>query len=444
MQPLRRARLSLEPLGPRDCPSLSVTLFGGSLLVGGTPAGALRVTEPGPGQLTVTDNGHPLGTFAVTRDLFLALNSHPNAVTVDLGGHAFAGNVLVSLGAGDPAGHPVAVQDGTVGGNVTFLGGSGVEAEGVGSLMLPPAPLAVRGTVQAVGNASRGGPAGPGNTLLLGPGSSVGGDVTTVRIDGVTVGLLGQALPATVAGNLNVNDAGSGTALTVNLLGNVGKGVSVTGTAFEDLFVLRPASPGVGGNVAGDLSVNLGPGGPTGDSFQLGPGSTVGGNALLATLGTPAVRPPGGFLVDSTFQGSLTVNLGADTNVLAFEPAASVAGNLTVTGGGGDDTVVVVGTVGGNLSFGLGNGNDSVTAFSAPGGQLRWAGGDGNDVLTLAPPAAGTAWNVNVLFGSGADSFTLAGAGGFVSGSVNGGGGSNVFTQGAGWTIVSPWTLRNF
>jgi hypothetical protein len=156
------------------------------------------------------------------------------------------------------------------------------------------------------------------------------------------------------------------------------------------------------------------------------------------------VFPPGGFLVDSTYNGSLTVNLGENPNFLAYNPAASVGSNLSVTGGNGSDTVTVHGTVGGNLSFNFGSGDDSVTVFSAPGGLLRWGSGGGNDVLTLAPTAAGTSWNVSVRFGSGDDSFTLAGAGGFISGSVDGGGGSNVFTQGAGWVIVPPWTLQNF
>jgi hypothetical protein len=443
MKPVRRpARLALERLESRDCPSLAVTLFGGSLTVRGTPLGALSINEPSPGgRLTVTDNGHSLGTYAVGGDLRLNLASHPNTVTVDLGGNTFAGSVLISLGNGDPAGDLVAVQNGTVGGNVTFLGGSGREAESVGRPTLFAVPLTVRGNVEAVGKVSGGGALGPRNALLLGPGSTVGGDVTAVQFGFVAVGQQGRALTA-VGGNLNVNDSGSGAPLRVNLFGDVGKSVSVTGTALQDAFFLQPAGPGVGGNVGGDLSVDLGPGGEGGDIFGVGP-DMVGGNTTLTTLGTPNVFPPGGFIVAGTFDGSLTVKMGEGANFFAFDQA-SVGGNLSVTGGNGNDSATLHGTVGGDLSFHFGNGGAvAVTVFTAPAALLRWASGNGNDVLTLAPTASGTGWNVDVRFGSGEGSFTLAGAGGFISGTVNGGG-TNVFTQGAGWVIVPPWTLQNF
>jgi hypothetical protein len=440
MKPVRRpARLSLERLEARDCPSLTVTLFGGSLLVRGAPAGVFSLTEPSPGRLTVSDNGHSLGTYAVTGDLFLSLTSHPHTVTVDFGGNTFPGNVLVSLGNGGQAIHPVSVQNGTVGGNVTFLGGSGEEAEDIGGTLSSPGPLAVRGAVQAVGKASGSGLIG-NSFFVVGTGSSVGGDVSITRIANVGVGL--PFLPlTTVGGNLTINDAGSGTPLLVNLFGDVGKSVSVTGTNPADSFILGPTGPGVGGNVLGNMFLDLGDAGGAG----LQAGSTVGGSATLSTHGVaPTVGPPGGFTVAGTVNGSLTVNLGDAPNSLAYGATASVGGNLSVTGGGGNDTVAIAGTVGGGLSFQFGNGSDSVTVSSAPGGPLRWASGNGNTVLTLAPTAAGSSWNVSVRFGSGDDSFTLAGAGGFISGLVDGGGGSNVFTQGAGWVIVPPWTLQNF
>jgi hypothetical protein len=413
--------LSLER---RDCPSLTVTLFGGSL-VRGTPAGELTVSEPGPGRLTVSDNGQPLGAYAVTGDLLLSLNSHPKSVTVDLGGNTFAGNVLLNLGNGGPAPFAAVVQHGTLGGNVTFLGGSNVEIEVLGG---PSVPLAVRGTVQAVGKLSPVGLASLGNNLIINPGCSVGGDVTTTQIDNV---LVGQGFPplTTIGGNLTIKDTGPGAALLVNDFGSVGKNVSVTGTSPLDGFILAPAGPGVGGTVLGNLFLDVG-------AATLEAGTMVGGSATLSTHGpAPTLGPPASFIVDGTVNGSLTVNLGA-ANTLAFGATASVGGN-------GNDSVTVAGPVGGGLSFHFGSGNDTVAVSSAPGGPLRWAGGNGNDSLTLAPAAAGTGWNVNVLFGSGDDSFTLAGAGGFISGSVDGGG-TNVFTQGAGWAIVPPWTLQNF
>jgi hypothetical protein len=445
MSPARRrpARLFLERLEQRDCPSLTVTLFGGSLNVSGSPTGALAVTEATPGKLTVMDGTHSLGTYGVGGDLRLSLTNHPSTITVDLGGNTFTGNILISLGNGGTTTLPpeVSVQRGTVGGNVTFLGGNGTETENIGGPALAPIPVVVRGSVQATGKVSGGGDAGPGDTLFIGPGSSVGGDVTTTQIDNVAVGQPALAL-TTVGGNVNVNDSGSGAALTVNIFGNVNKSVSVTGTSFEDNFVLQQASAGVGGNVLGNLYVDLGAGGTLGDSFLLDTGTTVGGSATLSTRGAPAVAAPGGFTVNGTVNGSLTANLGEGNDSFAFNAAASVAGNLSVTGGNGNNTVTAAGAVGGNLSFTFGSGNDSVTVTSAPGGQLRWTSGNGNDSLTLAPTAA-SAFNVNVHFGTGDDSLTLAGTASTLSGLVDGGGGTNVFTQ-DGWTIVPPFTLQNF
>jgi hypothetical protein len=459
MKPVRRrpTHLSLERLEQRDCPSLTVTLYNGSLNISGAPAGALMVTETTPGKLTVTDNAHSLGTYSVGGDLRLNLTRHPSTVTVDLGGNTFTGSVLISLGNGGTTTLPpaVTVQRGTVGGNVSFFGGNGTETENIGGPALAPIPLNVRGYVQAVGKVSGGGVAGPGDTLFVGPGSTVGGDVSTVQIDNVAVGQPNLAL-TTVGGNVSVNDSGSGAALIVNIFGNVGKSVSVTGTSFEDAFVLQQASAGVGGNITGGLNVNLGPGGTAGDSFLLDTGTTVGGNVTLTTAGAPNVAPPGGFTINGTVNGSLTANLGAGNDSLTFSTTGSVLGNLNITGGNGNDTVTAAGAVAGNLSFTFGSGNDSVTIGNAPGGVLNWSSGNGNDSVTFgnATNVPG-AWNVHMRFGTGNDTLTLAGNGTVASpnaltGFIDMGGppGGNSFdptgSLAAGtWVIVSPFTLQN-
>jgi hypothetical protein len=315
----------------------------------------------------------------------------------------------------------------------------------------------VRGYVQAVGKLSGGGDFGPGDTLIVGPGSSVLGDVTTTQIDNVAVGQLGGTL-TTVGGNVNVNDAGAGAALVVNIFGNVGKSVSVTGTNFDDIFVLTPASAGVGGNITGNLTVNLGNSIGvlnSGDIFLLDAGTTVGGNANLST-GT-ATGPGSQFTISGSIFGSLTTNLGSGNDTFTFNAAASVLGTMSVTGGNGNNTVTSDGTVNGSLSFNLGNGNDTVTVGNAPGGQLLWTSGNGNDSVTFgdATNAAGETWNVNMRFGTGNDTLTLAGNGTVASpealtGFIDMGGppGGNSFdptgSLAAGtWVIVSPFTLQN-
>jgi hypothetical protein len=308
--------------------------------------------------------------------------------------------------------------------------------------------VVVRGSVQATGKVSGGGDAGPGDTLFIGPGSSVGGDVTTTQIDNVAVGQPGLAL-ATVGGNVNVNDSGANAALIVNVFGNVGKSVSVTGTAFDDNFVLQQASAGVGGNITGGLSVDLGGSVTFGNSFLLDAGTTVGANATL-TSGASATGAGSAFTVNGTVNGSLTANLGAGNDSFAFNVGASVGGGLSVTGGNGANTVTADGTVGGNLSFNFGNGNDSVTVGPAPGGQLLWTSGNGNDSVTLgdANALANSTWNVHMTFGTGNDTLTLSDAAPatqFITGFVDLGGppGGNTFSQGLNWTTVPPFTLQN-
>ncbi|HZY85828.1 MAG TPA: hypothetical protein VFE78_13420 [Gemmataceae bacterium] len=459
----RLPRLYLEQLEQRDCPSLAITLSNGSLYISGFPTGAVSVTETAANRLTVTDNGHSLGTYAVTGNLQMSLTNHPSTITVDLGGNTFTGNILLSLGNGGTnnpnivSTPPVTVQHGTVGGNVTFLGGNGTENENVGGPIGAPVPVTVRGYVQAVGKVSGGGDAGPGDTLIVNSGSTVNGDVTTTQIDNVAVGQLGAAL-TTVGGNVNVNDSGSGAALIVNVFGNVGKSVSVGGTNFDDIFVLMPASAGVGGNITGNLTVSLGNSVGVldpGDIFLLDVGTTVGGSANLSTGSASGAGSQ--FTVSGAIFGSLTANLGSGNSTLAFNAGATVLGNMSVTGGNGNSTVTADGSVSGFLSFNLGNGNDTVTVGNAPGGQLRWTSGNGNDSVTFgdASNTPGGTWNVSMRFGTGNDTLTLAGNGtvatpNALTGFIDMGGppGGNSFdptgSLAAGtWVTVSPFTLQN-
>jgi hypothetical protein len=61
---------------------------------------------------------------------------------------------------------------------------------------------------------------------------------------------------------------------------------------------------------------------------------------------------------------------------------------------------------------------------------------------------SGSAWNVNMTFGTGNDKLTLSDAAPatqFISGFVDLGGppGGNTFNQGLNWTIDEPFTLKN-
>jgi hypothetical protein len=218
-----------------------------------------------------------------------------------------------------------------------------------------------------------------------------------------------------------------------------------------------------GGTFHRSLSVRLGNGN---DSIGLAAGASVRDNvSLTAGNGNDSVTVDGtvggnlklrlgngndSVTVDGTVGRSLSVRLGNGNDSIGLAAGASVRDNVGLTAGNGNDSVTADGMVGGNLRFRLGNGNNTVTVGPAPGGRLLWASGNGNDSVTLGDghTAAGSTWNVHMTFGTGNDTLTLADAAPatqFISGFVDLGGppGGNVFNQGANWTIVPPFKLRN-
>lgn len=449
-----RRQLFAEQLEARDCPSLTVQLLSGSLYIKGTPLGAVQVNETAANKLQVLDNTQNLGTYTVTGNLQMTLNSHPNTITVDTMGNRLAGNVLLSLGTGDPAGHLVSVESsvngGSVGGSITIQGGSGKETMNVGNPGFTPTTFTVGGGVTVNARQSSGGFAGPGDFLFIDPDTTVGGDVNTTLVDNVDVGEPASPL-TTVRGNVSINDATSGAALFATIFGNVGKSSTVTGTDFSDFFVLSPAA-GVGGNITGNLSVSLGAGGGLGNFIVLDTATTVGGNVNLTSSN---IASGGGFgdLIDvaGTINGSLTATLGNGDSTVAF--SGSVGGNFRLSAGSGNNTLdfdSATATISGDLTINLGNGSNTATFANAPGGTLYWTSGNGNDSVQLgtANTAPGEFWKVSMRFGTGSDTLTLsdtAPATQFITGFVDMGGppGGNTFSQGLNWEMVQPWTLQN-
>lgn len=298
MNTSRRIRLALEELEKRDCPALTISVVPGTLLIQGTPTGPLAITEPAPGKIQVTDNSRNLGTYSANGNLIVNLARFPSSVGVDLMGNRFGGNVLLNLGLGGPPGSDtVSVADGTVGGSLTILSGSGEEnlelGETVGGVT---APLTVGGPVSVTGRAA-GNNSTPGDVLTLFSGSTLSGTLSTAFID--TLELFGN-----VAGNLYATDPGSYHSLTVGIFGSVGKNVAVTGSSLDDSFTLEAPTGLIGGN----LSVNLGSStGPIGDNIDLEALTVVNGNATLTSAGGPV---GGLYTIDGTVNGNLSVNMG--------------------------------------------------------------------------------------------------------------------------------------
>src|SRR5205823_4188528 len=128
------------------------------------------------------------------------------------------------------------------------------------------------------------------------------------------------------------------------------------------------------------------------------------------------------------------VNSGEGDNVLTGASTFTVQGNLTLRAGNGANSVPnMAAAVNGNLNFFFGNGADTVTVSGPVGGTVLWRSGNGPDSLTLGLGAAtANNYNVDVLFGSNDDTFTLnIGATNFITGRVDGDGRltANTFNQ---------------
>jgi hypothetical protein len=245
---------------------------------------------------------------------------------------------------------------------------------------------------------------------------------------------------SSVGRNVSVNNTLEHTTPDTFFLGSIGQDATINGPGTGIFVAVFSSGPGTG-VIGRNLSISaLG-----GNSMvSLSPGSFVGGTANITTGGGSDSIDLGGQV-----NSNVTVSTGDGNDTVSLDMGAVVLGTLRINGGNGDNTLTVDGSVSGDLVFNLGNGNDSATVSQAPGGVLRWTSGNGNDSLTLTDTnsPAGTTWNVSILFGSGDDTLTLAGATTqFLTGSADGGGRilGNVFSQGANWTLQSPFTLSNF
>ncbi len=442
MKPQRRARLSLEQLEDRRCPSLTVTLVSGSLYITGVPSGAtadpngptLAVTETGTNQFRVTDGNTFLGTYNVPGNMVISLSHRPNNVDIALNSSGLQGYLQLSLGTGDTVGPPSAifVHGGRIGGTLTILSGNGNESFDLGAGPNGSSPLTVGGDVTV--NASRSTGIGlftpPRDTLTLFGGSTLAASLNTLNVDSVFLDL-GSAVNRSVT----VNDVVENTSDDVFVLGSVGLDMTITGAPAGTFVSLQ-------GPIGRNLYFAHSQMGIGQDHVSLVSTATVGGSASIFTgLGDDIVELSGQVF------GSANVNMGQGNDTFEFDGTSQVFGNLSVTGGNGTNSVPLFqGLVDGNLSFNFGNGNNNpVTVVFAPGGLLTWRSGNGNNHLTLGTAPNSGNFNVDVTFGSGDDTFTLDNGTGVLSGRVDGGGRitANVFEQLSG-TLAPTFQLINF
>lgn len=490
----KRYRPTFECLEGRCVPSVTARVIGDNLYLTGAPTWTLLINESAPSVLTVTDNGHAVGTFSVFGGIIISFTKEPGDIDIDLNGNTLYGSIIVGLGNGysgtQPSGsYSVNVYDdsllggGTVSGCIELLQGNGQETFNVGNYQtgnVPTAdPITVLGGVTAVGTRSS---FGNGNQFRLGDGSTVLGSVTLTYISQVAIGSGTGGPLASIGGCLTINNYGNLRALQAVDNGSVSGSVSITGTVLDDIFELQDTTTG-GGYIGGNLTVNLESGGANGDRFSLDSGTTVDGNAYLTAGGNTNAAHGDQYQIWGTINGNLTVAMGNNTNSLFFtaQPMVGsqtpmVLGSMTVSAGNGTNYIGTSavgefnGTINGNLNITLGSGNNGSqgdTMVLAPmlGGTLNWHSGNGKDFVTLgdavglpfpygAPSGSGQTYNYNVnfVFGSNDDTFILdiddptAGNPGTITGTVDGGGRitGNTYVDASPDAITTNFTMRNF
>lgn len=265
--------------------------------------------------------------------------------------------------------------------NVSMTGAAGPATAFVFSLVVLGTDTRISGNFTFTGNAARG-----DDAIFL-------------------AGLAGFGGTATIGGNVSVNFQAGNDLLDI-AGGSIGGNLSVIGGAGNDTFnVVSDSSLSVGGNV----NVNLGNGdnrvgGVAAHSFS------IGRNFNLA-MGTGDDR------VDYRLSplrvgGSISANLGPSPNVVFLGAETWQSGDLFVGGnftglGGVDYELLGPNFIGGNVSINEGPGINAFqigqsniplanTAASFVGGNITYTGGTGDDVVSLDHLRVGRNVNLNL------------------------------------------------
>lgn len=407
----RTPRLRLEPLEPRDCPAFNIYFTGAALNVVGRPVfnspapgdGVFFEMQPG-GNLRVRETAGVstvnYGTYRVVGDLNVTLQNYNTSFNVALNGLRLPGNVTFNLGVGDTSTlsvNPISIYGGTVGGNVTVRGGSGLEVINLGRTGAPADAVTVQGDVIVNASAATNPNdfAGVGDLVNVNVGSRLLRNLLTTQVDSINVGEFGG--PATVNGMVTLNVRGSGNTGELSVFGRVGGQVAFVGSDAPDPFGIGDSvevEPGA--EVVGPLTAAFGAG--QSEMFVF-PGGQLDSNLTVA-----AGNDPDTVVILGTVLGSVNLTLFGGDNTVAF--TGSVLGDFNVNAGNGNnDLSVFAGTVNGNLTITLGNGDNVFVFNGALGGpRLTFTSGSGDDSVEINGV---NAFALYASLGAGADTVTI-------------------------------------
>ena len=138
------ARLHCRPLEDRTTPAVSVSLFGGSLVLNGDNAGNdVLITVNSGNNVDVAVNGTSAGSFHPTAGLFASMGTGNDTFNVNLNGNTLAlSNVVLRGGNGDDN---LTIAGGTLQASVWLLGGNGDDSLTIGGATVTGAAVVLDG-----------------------------------------------------------------------------------------------------------------------------------------------------------------------------------------------------------------------------------------------------------------------------------------------------------
>ena len=419
------------------------------ILIQSTPTGALQVSSL-DGTTTINGTSTPFTTSAVTGDVDVFMLQTGDVV--DIGGSGTVTNVpknlaVITLGGNDT----VAVENASIGGNVTLIGFLGSDEFTVGGTT-GETPVSVGGNVAIVGGTGNTNTIAvfdaniTGNLDILSNGAN---DDIQVGFD-AGLGIIGvdQTSHVNIGGDLDITPGsgllsflpflGFNSFNSFNSLSQNGPFCGNGGSLFSIPGLGSFACGGFANNLWNDLAFFGGWCGDGGGGNNCGPGN----GAAPKTGETVAVADVTvtGKTNIQTGNGNDLILLGAapvpsgDTSAplnLVFGPV-NLGGNLKVNSGDGNDTLFLDGiVVTGNTTLKTGRGNDDIAVLGNDGffnGTFTITAGGGNDHIAMINGATFLS-TVTISAGRGSDVMWVAQDLFMEQVTINGGAGSNTLLE---------------